>query len=100
MMEKPAATPTSFSMARFPITRQQSKRMTKRVNQGDRGLVKLDFSHLPLYGLAQFVKSSWNRGDAWRGFDNIWKIRDRKDCTGQGIAAGLQGDSFPLTGEV
>lgn len=53
MMEKPAATPTAFSMARFPITRQQSKRMTKRVNEGDRGLVKLDFSHLPLYGRFQ-----------------------------------------------
>lgn len=52
-MEKPAASPTSLSMAKFPISRQQSKRMTKRVNEGDRGLVKLDFSHLPLYGRFQ-----------------------------------------------
>ena len=52
-MEKPEELETSVPITRLRVTRQQSKRMSNRVNQDDRGLVKLDFSRLPLYGRFQ-----------------------------------------------
>ena len=59
MMEKPVEMKT-FEIERFRLTRRQSKRMLKHVNEGDRGLVKLDFSHLPLYGRFQEMFSLLN----------------------------------------
>ena len=44
---------TSVPTTSFRITRRQSRRMSNRVSSENRGLVKLDFYHLPLYGRFQ-----------------------------------------------
>lgn len=44
---------SSAPTASFRISNRQLRRMSNRITEGNRGLVKLDFSHLPLYGRFQ-----------------------------------------------